>query len=239
VVATHLDQDHIGGLPQVLANYQVQSLFLADTNDSDSFKKIAQAINSHQPSTLKIEPGNSGQRLLLGTGGGELLFLAPTDYQWAHHDPNLDKILKKHSSTETTLSDKKLVVNEVISENTEDRNDRSIVLLLRNNYFTALFTGDASLQQEIALREKGLITNIDLLKVGHHGSKTSTGSDLLETSQPEISAISCGLNNNFSHPSQQVLSRLQQQSVQTLRTDQLGEIELITNGFYYWTTTEK
>ncbi len=239
VVATHLDHDHVGGLAAVLTNYQVQTLFLADTDDSDSFKKMAKAIEQHQPSTMTIEPGNSGQKLRLGDSGGEILFLAPSNSNWVHTSSNLDKIIKKYSATETMLSDKKAASDEEKTTIEEDRNDRSIVLLLRLNHFSALLMADAPVQQELALIKKGLIKDIDLLKIGHHGSKTSTGSDFLEISQPEISAISCGLNNMYSHPSQQVLNRLQQQSVQTLRTDQLGEIELITNGFYYWTTTEK
>lgn len=112
----------------------------------------------------------------------------------------------------------------------EDTNDDSIVLLLHYKEFEGLFTGDAPISVEQEVVQLGMLSDIDLLKVGHHGSKTSTSTELLEATHPEFAVISVGAGNEYGHPHAGPLLRLQQAGVQILRTDISGSIQCKTDG---------
>ncbi len=103
----------------------------------------------------------------------------------------------------------------------------SSVLVLEHFRQKMLFTGDMEREQELGILEK--IPDVDVLKVGHHGSKTSTTDELLKKSLPELAVISVGRNNSYGHPSDEVLHRLEQAKISVLRTDLNGEIRLCFN----------
>lgn len=100
-------------------------------------------------------------------------------------------------------------------------NDRSLVFVLEHRGRKALFTGDAPMSAE-ALWEA---EKVDILKVGHHGSDTSTGERLLQSFQPRVALIGVG-NNPYGHPTQTVLERLHQYDVEIRRTDLEGAIRI-------------
>lgn len=104
-------------------------------------------------------------------------------------------------------------------------NDTSVVLKLSFGEFDALLTGDISTKVESQLD----LTDIEVLKVAHHGSKYSTGEEFLKQIQPELAVISVG-KNSFGHPTEEVLKRLSNQAIKLLRTDQEGEIEVVSDG---------
>jgi competence protein ComEC len=115
-----------------------------------------------------------------------------------------------------------------------DINNASVVGLLRFGGFTALLTGDAHIPVEEMLAKRGLLTRIDVLKVGHHGSRSSTGSILLDTAQPRVAIISCGVGNAFGHPHPETLDHLHAMpGLRLHRTDLEGSIEVITDGLRY------
>jgi competence protein ComEC len=91
-----------------------------------------------------------------------------------------------------------------------------------------LFQADAGLPVEARLR--GRIGHVDVLKVGHHGSRSATSDAWLEELRPEEAVISVGAHNTYGHPAPEVLARLVQHHVTTLRTDQLGTITFTTDG---------
>jgi competence protein ComEC len=103
-------------------------------------------------------------------------------------------------------------------------NESSVVFSIRFGAFAALFTGDAS--SEIEARIAHDVQDVDVLKVGHHGSATSTGASLLERSRPEIAVISVGRANRYGHPHPSVLSRLERADARVLRTDRHGTIRI-------------
>jgi len=106
----------------------------------------------------------------------------------------------------------------------EDANAASLVLELRYGAFSALLTGDApSAVEETALRRL-LSPRIHVLKIGHHGSSTSTGADLLERTHPETALISVGRRNRYGHPHSSVLQRLEAAGVRIFRTDEDGMV---------------
>jgi competence protein ComEC len=109
------------------------------------------------------------------------------------------------------------------------RNDRSLVLLAETSNRKVLLTGDleASGEREILKLAEALgSTRIDILKVGHHGSTTSTSPELLRSLRPRLALISCGIGNRYGHPSDSVLRRLKRSNVPMLRTDLHGAVRV-------------
>ena len=118
--------------------------------------------------------------------------------------------------------------NEIINDNA--KNNNALVCKLIYNNFSMLFTGDI---EEIA--EKKILKlyeknkeklRADVLKVGHHGSKTSSSYDFIKTVSPKIALIGVGKDNNFGHPNLGVIERLEKSGATIYRTDNMGEIEL-------------
>ncbi|MGH7466441.1 MAG: DNA internalization-related competence protein ComEC/Rec2 [Longimicrobiales bacterium] len=108
-----------------------------------------------------------------------------------------------------------------------DPNDYSIVFRLGFGQFSALFTGDAPASVEDALvRQYGARLDVDLLKVGHHGSRTATGDAWLRVSSPRFALISAGRGNRYGHPAPTIVHRLEAAGVQVFRTDRSGHISL-------------
>ena len=113
---------------------------------------------------------------------------------------------------------------------TNDINDNSIVMKLEYNKFSCLFTGDISKQIEQKLaKQYGNELKSTVLKVAHHGSKTSSDKDFIKTVSPKISLIGVGKNNKFGHPNEEVLKILKEINLKVFRTDERGEIILKIN----------
>ena len=85
-----------------------------------------------------------------------------------------------------------------------------------------MFMGDAGVEKEKDILDKYNISDIDVLKVGHHGSKTSSGKGFIDEINPNYSIISVGKNNRYGHPNKEVLNTLQDSKI--YRTDQNGSI---------------
>ena len=103
-----------------------------------------------------------------------------------------------------------------------NENDNSSVIYTELNNHKFLFMGDAGLEVEEDLIEKYNLQDIDVLKVGHHGSKTSSSEEFIDNITPKYSIISVGKNNRYGHPNKEVLNNLQDSKV--YRTDQDGSI---------------
>jgi len=104
-----------------------------------------------------------------------------------------------------------------------DENNRSIVVMAKIEDYKFLFTGDAQAKVENRLLLDGINLDCDVLKVGHHGSKTSTSEKFLEAASPQFSVISVGEANKYNHPSASVLEDLEEAS-KVLRTDESGTV---------------
>ena len=81
-----------------------------------------------------------------------------------------------------------------------------------------LFTGDASIKSEEYILSNYDIKDIDILKLGHHGSRTSTSEELLEQTKPKLALISCGRNNRFGHPHLETIEKLNKYNINYLST---------------------
>lgn len=109
-------------------------------------------------------------------------------------------------------------------------NDTSIVLRLTIGEKSFLLTGDMTEKAEKKIMETGVDLDSDVLKVAHHGSKYSTSEEFLQAVTPEIAAISVQKGNSYGHPTPEVLQRLQKFGITILRTDELGNIEILSDG---------
>ena len=194
MVATHPDADHIGGLPEVLETFPVETVAL----------------------TGQVHTTQIYERLL-------------TDIR----DLNVNAI---QTRTGTSIPFDPAVRVEVLGPDDEfvqddnDTNNASIVIRLTYGSVSFMFTGDAEDPEEEAILASGADLRSAILKVGHHGSRSSTSETFLAAVDPQIGVISAGANNQFGHPHQEVLDRLEQGGVQIYRTDQGGTITITTNG---------
>ena len=103
-----------------------------------------------------------------------------------------------------------------------NENDNSSVIYTELNNYKFLFMGDAGVEVEKYLIEKYNLNDIDVLKVGHHGSKTSSSERFIDEVDPKYSIISVGKNNRYGHPNKDVLDNLEDSKI--YRTDQDGSI---------------
>ena len=106
-------------------------------------------------------------------------------------------------------------------------NDNSIVIYTKLNNYKFLFMGDAGIEVEKDIVDKYNLIDIDFLKVGHHGSYTSSNEEFINKITPKHSIISVGKNNRFGHPNEDVLNTLKDSKI--YRTDQEGSIEIKLN----------
>lgn len=109
--------------------------------------------------------------------------------------------------------------------------DESLIVCMNYNKRNFLFAGDASVNLENELIDK-LHKKYDILKIGHHGSGTSTSQEFLNRINPKIALISVGKGNKFKHPSDSVIERLNANEIKTYRTDETGCISLFSDGNY-------
>jgi competence protein ComEC len=107
-------------------------------------------------------------------------------------------------------------------------NNDSLVLRMTFGATSFLFTGD--MEKEIEQQILANVPHTDVLKVGHHGSRTSTTPDLLDAATPSLAVISAGYENSYGHPHPQTLRALQQRGIITFRTDQAGLIQIVSDG---------
>jgi len=141
-------------------------------------------------------------------------------------EKELIKVLnKKKIPYYSCIKELNITDNKLYFLNNKDygnENDNSSVIYTELNNYKFLFMGDASVEVEEDLIEKYSLKNIDVLKVGHHGSKTSSGIEFINEINPKYSIISVGKNNRYGHPNDNVLENLESSKI--YRTDQDGSI---------------
>ena len=126
-----------------------------------------------------------------------------------------------------------------VNTDSSDPNNTSIVLRIVYGDTSFLFTGDAERVVEQAILNRGTNINSTVLKVGHHGSESSTSYVWLREIMPQYAVISVGKDNSYGHPTEEVLSRLRDAEVKTFRTDLQGDIICVSDGKNVTFTVER
>lgn len=112
-------------------------------------------------------------------------------------------------------------------------NDSSVVIILQYKDLKVLFPGDIELRGERKMLFKGINIGADVLKVAHHGSKTSSMEEFLSAVSPEVAVIQVGAKNRYGHPTPEVLERLENYGIRYYRNDIDGDIKLVSDGERY------
>jgi len=123
--------------------------------------------------------------------------------------------------------------------NSDDTNDASIVIKLTYGATSFLLTGDAEMSANKAILDRGFDVRSTVLKLGHHGSRTSTNEDWLNHVQPQLGIISAGKDNSFGHPHPEVIAALEKLKIPYIRTDEHGTITVTSDGATIHVTSEK
>lgn len=141
-------------------------------------------------------------------------------------ETNLIKELKKKKIKFYQNVEKMPISNNIITilntEEYDNENDNSNVIYIELNNYKFMFMGDAGVDKEKDILERYNISNIDVLKVGHHGSKTSSSKSFINKINPKYSIISVGKNNRYGHPNKEILNNLDHSKI--YRTDEDGSI---------------
>ena len=198
LVATHLHEDHIGGLSAAPYAATVGTALAPETDGTTKvFKNLVKSLASRD---VELTVPAAGDTFSLGSA--QVTVLGP---------------VKAY----------------------DDTNNTSLVLSVSYGETTFLFTGDMEYEAEIDLVESGANLSADVLKVGHHGSSSSTGYRFLREVMPAYAVISVGEGNSYGHPTEVVLSRLSDAGVAVYRTDLNGDIIVRSDGTNLTFETER
>ena len=232
VVATHADADHIGGLTTILQRYHIGT---AVANYSDKDTQLAQELYSQlqirsQANLLDWQYSHFLETISINQTLSLQIISPPEVVERA--SPG------KHDKTETMLSAKRGLTSATKTTDQMSENDRSIAIYVQFGQFSTMLTGDLECPGEIAMLAGGVTKRSNVLKVGHHGAKTSTCPSFVDTIQPEHAVISAGKNNRYNHPTLEVLSNLVARGAQIWRTDQQGTVVITSDGTNYWVAVQ-
>lgn len=194
VIATHQHSDHIGGLVEVLEEFETDTIIMPrlteeQTPSNSTYRAFLKAVQASGAQVIAAEPGDE---YALGEATFEIL--GP------------------------------------VTDDAEDINNMSAVTKLTYGENSFIFTGDAEAEEEREIIENGADLGCDVLKVGHHGSYTSSCEEWLDAVNPEICVISCGEDNEYGHPHDKVVDRLYEYTDKIYRTDVCGNIVITSDG---------
>ena len=239
IVLTHPEDDHFGGLIDVIKRYNVKQFVINSViNDKPSFWDFYQTVLEEKAPIYspkagdKMESGPIHLSVLWPEEklGSKEVWLGNTFF--AHEcfleDESRLSSGEKHKFAQNGCLAKPSVLGTAVDSG--ELNETSIVLKLSFGHFCAFLTGDLPGKNEDQLETVG---PCQVLKVAHHGSKFSTSEDFLKKIKPDLAVISVG-KNNFGHPAWETLKRLGDLGIKVLRTDEKGEIEIISDGGKWW-----
>jgi len=197
IILTHPEKDHLAGLLAVLKRYKVKNILWTGVTRDTAEFKEWQRL-------IQQEKEKEGAQIKIARLGQEIK-LGKTVLRILHPFEDLE------------------------GREFKDSNNTSVIVKLVFGENSFLFTGDAykSVEKDVLNRVKHGQIDSDVLKVGHHGSKTSTAPEFIEKVLPEIAVIQCGKDNSYGHPHPETLETLEKYGINILRTDLNGDIKII------------
>jgi len=215
VILTHPEADHFSGLIDVIKRYNVKQF----------------VVNSIIPESTGLPseaPPAGGAKL-----GFWKFYQVVLDEKVNIYSPQAGDQLKIGPIELLVLWPKEKLGNQELWLG--KLNETSIVLQLSFGNFDALLTGDIDFDVEKQVNLSRQRGEIEVLKIAHHGSKYSTGEEFLKKIKPQLAVISVG-KNSFGHPTKEVIEKLRDLDIKILRTDQEGEIKIVSDGKNWYTT---
>ncbi len=213
-ILTHGDSDHYSGLLEILEDgYSVDYLVLAAAMPhDDTWAKLVEAADANDTEVVYVAAGDA-----IAIDGGTMTCLYP-----AAEDGTSE--VDSAAAGGVAGSEANSTAAVTAAAGGEDANEFSQVWRFEKDGLSALFTGDISAEQEQLLLKRGMLSDITVLKVAHHGSKYSSDAEFLAAVSPEYAVISCSANNNYGHPAPETLERLEEAGCEIYRTPQSGQI---------------
>jgi competence protein ComEC len=205
VILSHPAQDHVAGLLDVLQKYRVKTIMWTGVEkDTKIFQEWKKAVDKEQ---------EEGATISFATGRETISF------QEGSCPQRMDILFP---------------LKDLRGKLVEDDNDTSIVVRLYSCTHAVLFMGDLTVKGERVLLsryagsraagEEHVPLDSDILKVGHHGSKTSSSEEFINVVNPDVAVISAGAKNRYGHPHQETLATFVQYGIEIRRTDEEGDI---------------
>lgn len=212
VILSHPNKDHYQGLISVLERYSVKYFVIgAAGEDSKEYRQLTQVLQNKKIPVRSLYTGDK-----FSVGNLKFLVLWP-EKKWVV------------SQFSIPLSD----LSVLGLSSTSNLNDFSYYLHLSFGSFDALFTGDGDNKIQPEIMSTVSLPDVEVLKFPHHGSKYGLADGFLEKVKPELAVISVG-KNSYGHPSSEAIKQLSDKAIKLLRTDQKGDIEIVSDGKSWW-----
>lgn len=216
---------------------------LIDAGDNDQGTTVQNYLTKQGVKTLKYVVGThpdadhiGGLDVILYKFNCQTVMMPDVESDTATYRDVLDAMKEKgyrntvpKAGTSYELGDASFVIAGPVNSY-EDTNNHSIVIRLTHGDNTFLFTGDMEEEAEDDLLKEKVSLQADVLKAGHHGSRSSSSQAFLEAVSPAYAVISCGEDNSYGHPHAQTLNTLRQMGVKVFRTDEQGTILASSDG---------
>jgi len=186
VVGTHPHDDHMGGMYDVITNFEVGSVIIPNGKPSSTTNWYTKLMNELKTGEYQIQYVEQGD--ILNLGDATMLVIA--------------------AETEVSGND----------------NNYSICLKVSFGQMDMIMTGDAETEVEEIILQSGANIDAEILKVGHHGSDTSSSEEFLDAVSADYALISCGLPNKYEHPIKSTMEKLQERNIEVYRTDESGTV---------------
>lgn len=201
IIATHPHADHIGGMGDIISEIEVG-------------KVIAPRVSNKMTPTSKVY-----ERFLQALKNKSLKLTAAK--------PGTSYTLSGTSETEKTPPKFEILAPV---DDYDDLNDYSVVIRLTYGSTSYLFTGDAEKRAEKDILAGGADVDSDVLKMGHHGSSTSSSEDFYEAVSPKICVIQCGSGNSYGHPHKETVKKVEDSGAKLYRNDTDGTVIVYSDG---------
>lgn len=212
IIATHPHSDHIGGMGDIISELEVGKVIAPRVSDdmTPTTKTYERFLQALKDKALKLTAAKPDTTYTL-------------------------------SSTAASAADKKPPKFEILApvDDYKDLNNYSVVVRLTYGRTSYLFTGDAEKEAETDILESGADVAADVLKMGHHGSSTSSSDSFFEEVSPKICVIQCGSGNSYGHPHKETIDKINSSGAKVYRNDTDGTVIVYSDGDEIFVKTSK